>query len=351
MSAEAALGRCARLTLTDQDRLSTASTHLGYGCSQLMGRITRRESIALLETAFEAGIRHFDTAPSYGLGQSEGILGAAFASRRDQIVITTKYGIRPPRSQSVLGIARQVVLPIVKRLPGVKARLSRAARGLASRARFSPDDLRASIDASLAALRTDYIDILLLHEATVGDLSDELLAALERSVREGKIRSFGVGSEARAIAPIYRTDRRFCPILQFEWSVLGPNKPSYPGSFLITHRSLSDNFPQLRAWLGANPQVASTWSKELGVDVASAPVLSRLMLAAARHANPQGITLFSSRNAQNIRANAQAFLDNSDFQAGAALATLVARAARTISEPHADQPAPPPGRRMSTAEM
>jgi D-threo-aldose 1-dehydrogenase len=331
--------------------LSTASTPLGYGCSLLMGRITRRQSAALVKAAFDAGIRHFDTAPSYGLGQAERVLGEAIGSRRDQVTITTKYGIRPPRNQNLVGLARHLLLPIAKRLPGVKAQLSRAARNLTGRARFSPDELRASVDASLAALRTDYIDILLLHEATVDDLSDELLAALEQTAAEGKVRTFGIGSEAQAIAAIYRTDRRFCPILQFEWSVLSPEEPSYAGSFVITHRSLSANFLQLQAWLTGNPQMAAAWSKELDLNVADPLVLSRLMLAAARDVNPRGITLFSSRNAQNIRANAEAFLDNTDLPAGAAFAALVGRSARSILQPDASPSSSPRERRAFAADL
>jgi hypothetical protein len=314
--------------------LSTASTPLGFGCSQLMGGITYRDSISLLETAFDAGIRHFDTAPSYGYGQAEGVLGEALRSRRDRITITTKFGIRPPRSQNLLGVARHLLRPVVGRMPGVKSRLSRAAGGLKGRARFSPDELRRSIETSLAALRTDYIDIFLLHEATVADLSDGLLAELQQSVHDGKIRAFGIGSEAVAAAQIYREDRRFCPIMQFEWSVLSGEKPAYSGSFLITHRSLSDNLARLRTWLRANPQVARAWSKELGLDVGSAAVLSRLMLAAARHANPGGITLFSSRNAHNIRTNAELMQDSAALPAGAAFAALVAREAPAILAPN-----------------
>jgi D-threo-aldose 1-dehydrogenase len=304
--------------------------HLGYGSSQLMGGITRRESIALLQTALEAGIRHFDTAPSYGYGHAESVVGEALRSKRDQVTIATKYGIRPPRNQNLLGMARRLLLPIVRGMPGVKSRLSGAARGLSSRARFSADELRISIDASLATMKTDYIDILLLHEAVVGDLNDELFEALERSVKEGKIRSFGVGSKAVAAADIYRREPRFCPIMQFEWSVLSGEKPVHPGSFLITHRSLSDNFVRLRAWLSANPQVALTWSRELELDVASGPVLARLMLAAARYANADGMILFSSRDPDNIRTNAQSMLENNDLSAVAAFSSLVAKHAMTI---------------------
>lgn len=310
--------------------LNTATTGLGYGSSQLMGGITRRESIALIDQAFDSGIRHFDTAPSYGYGRAEGVLGEALLSKRAQVTIATKFGIRPPRKQGLIRIARSVALPLVKHIPSVKSRLALAAGSLKARARFLPNELRKSIEVSLAALRTDYIDILLLHEAILDDLNDELFTELERSVRDGKIRSFGIGSEAIAAAQIYKAERRFCPIMQFEWSVLSGQRPSYPESFLITHRSLSENFARLREWLVANPAAARIWSKELGRDVARAPVLSQLMLAAARNANAEGITLFSSRSAENIRANARVMLDASNLRAGAAFARLVAREASAL---------------------
>ena len=306
---------------------------LGYGCSHLMGRLTRRESLALLGAAFDAGIRYFDTAPSYGFGEAEAVLGEALRSRRHQVAIATKFGLRPPRHPRMVGLARRVALPLIRRVPGVKARLSRAAGGLASRARFSPDEFRASLEVSLAALRTDYIDVLLLHEAVVADLSDELFAALEQSVAEGKVRCFGIGSNEAAATEIYRTQRRFCPVLQFAWSVLGGEALDYPGSFLITHRSLSEKLPRLNAWLAANPTVARAWSTEVGCDVADAAQLSRLMLAAARQANPDGMTLFSSRNPANIKANARLMQDHVALRQGATFAALVARDATTLVNP------------------
>jgi D-threo-aldose 1-dehydrogenase len=309
---------------------SAAFTHLGYGCSQLMGGITRRESAALLEAAFDAGIRHFDTAPSYGYGHAESVLGDVLRCKRDQVTIATKFGLQPPRNRRLLATARTILLPIVRRVPSVKSRLSRTTKGLVGRAHFSAGELRQSIDASLAALRTDYIDILLLHEARLADLSDELFGTLESTVKEGKIRAFGLGSERAAADEIYHGQKRFCPVMQFEWSVLNSTKLAYPGSFLITHRSLSDSLVRLRAWLAANPLVVRTWSEKLNLDVGKASVLSSLMLAAARHANPDGITLFSSRSPQNISKNAQFLLNN--LEAGAAFAALVARDAPSLLE-------------------
>ena len=58
---------------------------LGFGTSQLMGRIGRRQSLRLMEVAFAAGIRHFDTAPLYGLGAAEAMVGKFAANKRADI--------------------------------------------------------------------------------------------------------------------------------------------------------------------------------------------------------------------------------------------------------------------------
>lgn len=301
---------------------TAGSANLGYGCSQLMGGITRRESIALLETAFEAGIRHFDTAPLYGYGEAESVLGEALRGKRHHVTIATKYGLRPPSGSWARAVAG-ALRPVVRCFPGLKAGLSRAAGNRISRARFSSAELRLSVEASLKALKTDYIDILLLHEARASDLSDELFEALERGLAAGTFRAFGIGSEALVAAEIHRLEPRFCSVMQFEWSVLNREKPAYPGSFLITHRSLSDSFASLRTWLSANSEVARKWSNELGQEIADASVLAHLMLAAACHANAKGITLFSSRKAQNIKANAALLQDRRALVAGAAFAALI----------------------------
>ena len=133
--------------------------------------------------------------------------------------------------------------------------------------------------------------------------------------------------------------------MQFGWSVLSGAKPAFPGSFLITHRGLSENFVQLRAWLGQNRAIARRWSDELGHDLASASVLSDLMLAAARAANRDGITLFSSQNPAHIRRNAALLRDDALLATGASFAQLVARDAALIRQPmqehfNADRPAP-----------
>src|SRR5438105_7640592 len=90
---------------------------IGYGCSQLMARTGRAESIRLLEAAFDAGITHFDVARSYGYGEAESALGAFLAGRRDQVTVTTKLGLGPPRGSGLLKVAKVAARAAVAAAP------------------------------------------------------------------------------------------------------------------------------------------------------------------------------------------------------------------------------------------
>jgi len=179
------------------------TTRLGFGCSSLMGATNRHDSLKLLETAFDAGIRHFDVAPMYGYGHAESCLGEFLQHHRGQVTVTTKFGIPPAKHSNLLRAGRRIVGPIIKQLPGLKQRLARAANAVAhndQRPAFTPAEAKASLDRSLAALRTGHIDLWLLHEATAGDLrEDSLLKFLEAEVEKGSIGSFGIGSSSDRI--------------------------------------------------------------------------------------------------------------------------------------------------------
>jgi aryl-alcohol dehydrogenase-like predicted oxidoreductase len=112
-----------------------------------------------IQTALDMGITFFDTSSVYGDGHSESLLGETLAGRRDRVVIATKGGIQP------------------------------AYRGYD----FSAAALRASLEGSLQRLRTDYVDVFQLHNASadvVRSLSD-LGEVLVRFREEGKVRAFG----------------------------------------------------------------------------------------------------------------------------------------------------------------
>ncbi len=76
------------------------TTQLGLGCGSVMGVLGWADSTRLLETAFHAGIRHFDVAPAYGYGEAERCLGAFLARHPGEVTVTTKFGIPPASSTS-----------------------------------------------------------------------------------------------------------------------------------------------------------------------------------------------------------------------------------------------------------
>jgi D-threo-aldose 1-dehydrogenase len=161
---------------------------LGYGAANL-GNLNRAltddESTAILEAAWDAGVRYFDTAPHYGIGLSERRLGAFLRTKpRDEFVLSTKVGrlLRPNPD----GAGKQdpdFVVP---------ADLTRVWDPTA-------DGIRTSLDESLERLGLDRVDILYLHDPELYDLRaglDEALPALAALRDAGVVRAIGVGSMA-----------------------------------------------------------------------------------------------------------------------------------------------------------
>jgi D-threo-aldose 1-dehydrogenase len=287
------------------------TTRLGFGCGSLMGATNRRESLKLLESAYDAGIRHFDVAPMYGYGEAEACLGEFLQQHRGQITIATKYGIAPPKKSAVIKLGRSIAGPILKQLPSLKQSLAHAANAATrnpERPTFTAAQAKASLDRSLLALRTDHIDLWLLHEVTAADLQDDsLLRLLEDEVRKGTIGAFGVGSRSDKIPAILAQHPAYCRTLQFEWSILDPPIPDAPiqstAPFRIHHRALTANFRALHAVLIKNQPLCRRWSASTNTDLRNPEALAHLMLKAALIINPDSIILFSSKNPAHIHAN------------------------------------------------
>lgn len=168
---------------------------LGFGCSALLGRAGRKDSLAALAAAYDAGITFYDTARSYGYGESEALLGEFFRGRRDSIILSTKFGIVPAQTS----LFKETVKPLARKLLHVLPRARKAIQKQIG-AQFSANNftvpvLRSSIETSLRKLQTDYVDLLFMHSAPVSVLQQEdLLAALEQLVTEGKVRRFGISA-------------------------------------------------------------------------------------------------------------------------------------------------------------
>jgi D-threo-aldose 1-dehydrogenase len=286
-----------------------ATSALGLGTTGLLGLDHDKDRMELLTRAFSLGLRHFDTAPYYGFGEAERILGRFIRSRRDRVTVTTKLGIHPPRVaglSTVAGLAKRMT----RRIGGLRRLLSREAGKLIRRNAFTVADAEKSLHASLRALGTDYVDIYLLHEASASDVaSDELLCFLEDQVGKGTIRCFGVASEFDRVVGVLSSSPSYARVVQFESSLFRRNVESLPKDAdcaVITHRALHDPFRRLVEQLREDPLMATEWSATTGVDCGDESVLSALALAYAIRTNRSGIVLFSSKSVLHVESNVRA---------------------------------------------
>jgi len=133
---------------------------VGLGCNNFGMRIDAQQTRAVVDAAIDAGITLFDTSDSYGT--SEELLGEALGTRRQDIILATKFG------------------------SDVKGE-----NGKDWGARGSRRYIRRAIERSLRRLRTDWIDLYQLHWPDPHTPIEETLSALTELVREGKVRYLG----------------------------------------------------------------------------------------------------------------------------------------------------------------
>lgn len=287
-------------------------TRLGFGCARLMARIGRRDSVRLLRGAYDAGITHFDTARLYGYGEAESALGDLIASvGRNRVTVATKFGILPPRRTPLLSAAKSAARVVAKLHPSTRAVFRRRAASMTRASAFDTATARTSVEASLRALRTDRIDLLLLHECTPDDLTDELLMFVEGLRRAGTIRAHGIATKPDHAAEVLRRHPAFAPVVQTASSVWEPAAERLAaaaggGFALITHSALGAPFLALCERLAARPETARRWSEALGIDSLDQSALAGLVLAASVSDNPRGAVVFSAASEAKIAANARA---------------------------------------------
>ena len=284
-----------------------APSRLAFGSALLMGRLGRRESVRLLEVAHDSGITHFDTARLYGYGEAESALGAFISRRRDDVTVTTKLGIVPPRRSRALKVAKSVARVAVRRVPAARRMLRRGAESMVDAGRFDPSEARASLDTSLRELDTDHVDILLLHECTPRDLETEgLLDFLDAVVRDGKVRYLGTATDVDSTRVIAKAYPQAAGVVQVPNSAVEPrldHVPGLSGRAVITHSAVGGALGTL-VGLMRDGERCRTWSEALGVDCARPEVLGDLLLAYGLAANAEGVVLFASTSERHIRSNA-----------------------------------------------
>jgi diketogulonate reductase-like aldo/keto reductase len=312
MSAVETIGTVAAREGAGESQRVRHTLPLGFGCSQLLGPNSRAEAIRLLSVAFESGIRHFDVARSYGFGDAEGVLGEFLRGKRDRVTVTSKFGIRPAKLLARQRLLLQGARRLMKIAPVVRRALGRSGAKLVQRGLFSVEQAALSLEASLRELRTEHIDVYLLHDCTPIDCDQPaLLEFLDAAVRSGKIGTFGVGTDVCSVSTIVQSRPAFARVVQFENGVVRQNLKQLEGCeqrTTLTHGPFF-GYRTIQSYLLAHPRRAEAWADALGGDCRDSRVLASLMLGYAIHANQRGLVLFSSTHRDNIERNASMSAD------------------------------------------
>ncbi|MEM8931278.1 MAG: aldo/keto reductase [Acidobacteriota bacterium] len=149
-------------------RLQVSAIGLGcMGMSEFYGASDRDASLATLHHALDTGVTFWDTADMYGAGANESLLAEVVRSRRDEVVLATKFGIVRGDGGSFEGISGR------------------------------PDYVRSACDASLRRLGVDHIDLYYQHRVDPAVPIEETVGAMAELVAAGKVRHLGL-SEAAA---------------------------------------------------------------------------------------------------------------------------------------------------------
>ena len=165
---------------------------------------TAAEAARLLDACKDHGINYIDTAPVYGTGASEELLGAALAGRRHDFVLQTKCSLN-------------------WRGEGGNFHYSRDGYTVNNDTR--PEAIRRDVEDSLRRMKTDYLDSLIVHYVCKSFPVADTVGVLEDLIREGKIRAYGLSNSQPADLEEYQNapqKRQGVSVVQEFFSILSP---------------------------------------------------------------------------------------------------------------------------------
>ena len=266
---------------------------LGLGCmgmSDFYGERDDAESEATINLALDRGVTFLDTADMYGVGRNEELVGRVVRSRREWVVVATKFGnVRAPDGTS-LGI------------------------------NGSPDYVRQACDASLKRTGLDFIDLYYQHRVDPNTPIEDTIGAMAELVQAGKVKYLGLSEagpdtirRAHAVHPITALQTEYSlwsrdpetellPLCRelgigfVPYSPLGRgfltgqitspdalapgdsrrNHPRFQGAAFERNRSLADTVKRLAADKGCTPaQLALAWVLAQGDDIVPIPGTKR----------------------------------------------------------------------------
>lgn len=157
----------------------------------MWGGAEEGDAVRAIRAAIDGGMNLIDTAPVYGFGRSETIVGKAIRDRRDRVVLATKCGLIWHKEKGEFFFASDEHRPVAGGATKVYRCLGR-------------DEIRYEVEQSLRRLGTDRIDLLQTHWQDPTTPIAETMGALLELKKEGKIRAIGCSNATPAQMDAYR---------------------------------------------------------------------------------------------------------------------------------------------------
>lgn len=277
-----------------QDRTSK----LGFGTGNLYGGPTRNESLRIVQSAIDFGIDWIDTAPLYGHGEAESIVGEALHGNRERVTLVSKVGIEPTKITNSYRLRSHAARMVNRMLPKP---LIAEPKPLSPRFHvFGANAVRYSVERSLRALRTDRIDALLLHECTAEEaMADSLLRVLEDLVTTGKVVTLGIATQPAAATEVSAAWETLpYNLIQLGYDPTGDYRLPEQAT-LSVHSALSAWLPKLTAAL-VQTSPAGQMAERLGLDLRDLNIPA-LLLGVAMAQPGVDTVLFSTRSESRLR--------------------------------------------------
>ena len=152
-------------------------TKVGFGTAPIgstlkwrvyWGPQDEKTAIRAIQTALDIGVNWIDTAPFYGWGRAEEIVGKAVKGRRDDVYIFTKCGTLPDGQGG-------------------------------SFENLQPENIKREVEASLRRLQTDHVDLLQFHDADLRTPIEDSWKAMQELINEGKVRYGGLSNHSKEL--------------------------------------------------------------------------------------------------------------------------------------------------------
>lgn len=267
-------------------------SQLGFGGASLSSMSSQHAVTRLLNIAYQNGIKHFDTAPLYGRGYSELLIGSFIRNKRQHVTVTTKFGLGNTETGKLPPV---LALPLNywnKKLRGIKMpALGVYEPQLLPHRIITKQDVESSLNRSLTRLGTDYIDYYLLHEARPSFIQDDAKQYLADMKQKGAIRMIGIATDAFNVNACSAEEIKDIDVLQYSYDTVLAKKlrQQYADKLHIFHSCINNI------------------ANETFPAVVSEADIAGYKLANCAKENENGMVLFSTRRQQVLKNNLAAY--------------------------------------------